>query len=134
MIFGSMRLLTPPPRQETLSPFTAPQSDCPPCLVSVDLRLTHLFLLVSQLGKRGVPVNPLRPPVDPLSTPTPLHSSSQQSIQGRDMADLREKGRRLFDLCESEENKFDEIRHLLDDLFWFERRLVVNYEVVVSES
>ena len=56
------------------------------------------------------------------------------SSQGRDMADLREKGRRLYDICKSDENKFDEIRHLLDDLFWFERRLVVNYEVVVSES
>ena len=57
------------------------------------------------------------------------------SIQGRDMADLREKGRRLFDLCESEENKFDEIRHLLDDLSEDERRQVVNYkEEEVSES
>ena len=43
------------------------------------------------------------------------------------MADIREKGRRLYDLCASDENKFDEIRHLLDDLSEDERRDVVNY-------
>ena len=64
----------------------------------------------------------------------PLHSSSP-SIQGRDMAGLREKGRRLFDLCVGKENKFDEIRYLLDDLSEDERRHVVNYkEEDVSES
>ena len=50
------------------------------------------------------------------------------------MADLREKGRRLYDLCYSDENKFDEIRHLLDDLSEDERRDVVNYKREVSES
>ena len=50
------------------------------------------------------------------------------------MADLREKGRRLFDLCVGKKNKFDEIRHLLDDLFEDERRDVVNYKYEVSES
>ena len=50
------------------------------------------------------------------------------------MADLREKGRKLYDLCESKENKFDEIRHLLDDLSEDERRDVVNYKDEVSES
>ena len=48
------------------------------------------------------------------------------------MADIGEKGWSLISLCRR--NNIDEIRHLLDDLFWFERRLVVNYEVVVSES
>ena len=58
------------------------------------------------------------------------------SIQGRDMADIEEKGRRLFDLCKNKEDKFDEIRHLLDDLSEDERRQVVNYrnEGEVSES
>ena len=57
-------------------------------------------------------------------------------LQGRDMADLREKGRRLYDLCVGKKNKFDEIRHLLDDLSEDERRDVVNYrnEEEVSES
>ena len=52
------------------------------------------------------------------------------------MADLREKGDRLIGLCDSDENKFDEIRHLLDDLSEDERRQVVNYrnEGEVSES
>ena len=50
------------------------------------------------------------------------------------MADLREKGRRLYGLCASDENKFDEIRHLLDDLSEDERRDVVNYKDEVSES
>ena len=50
------------------------------------------------------------------------------------MADLREKGRRLYDLCKNKENKFDEIRHLPDDLSEDERRQVVNYKDEVSES
>ena len=50
------------------------------------------------------------------------------------MADLREMGQRLFDLCRFKENKFDEIRHLLDDLSEDERRQVVNYKREVSES
>ena len=50
------------------------------------------------------------------------------------MNDLGEKGRRLYELCRSYENKFDEIRYLLDDLSGDERRQVVNYVVVVSES
>ena len=52
------------------------------------------------------------------------------------MADLREKWRRLYDLCVGKKNKFDEIRHLLDDLSENERRQVVNYrnEEEVSES
>ena len=56
------------------------------------------------------------------------------SSQGRDMADIREKGWRLYCLCASDENKFDEIRHLLDDLSEDERRQVVNYKDEVSES
>ena len=63
------------------------------------------------------------------------------SIQGRDMADIEEKGWRvekewrLYHLCKNKENKFDEIRDLLDDLSEDERRDVVNYrEAVVSES
>ena len=58
------------------------------------------------------------------------------SIQGRDMADIRKKGRRLYDLCKNKENKFDEIRYLLDDLSEDERRDVVNFQVQegVSES
>ena len=50
------------------------------------------------------------------------------------MADIWWKGERLYDLCESKENKFDEIRHLLDDLSEDERRQVVNYKHEVSES
>ena len=51
------------------------------------------------------------------------------------MADLREKGERLYWLCASDENKFDEIRHLLDDLSEDERRDLVNYrDYDVSES
>ena len=50
------------------------------------------------------------------------------------MADIEEKGRRLIGLCDSKKNKFDEIRHLLDDLSEDERRQVVNYEVEVRES
>ena len=42
--------------------------------------------------------------------------------------------RRLLELCRSDENKFDEIRHLLDDLSEDERRQVVNYKDEVSES
>ena len=56
------------------------------------------------------------------------------SIQGRDMADIGEKGRRLYDLCKNKESKFEEIRHLLDDLSEDERRHVVNYKDEVSES
>ena len=60
---------------------------------------------------------------------------SKSTIQGRDMADIREKGGSLISLCASYENKFDEIRHLLDDLSEDERRQVVNYkEEEVSES
>ena len=55
------------------------------------------------------------------------------SIQGRDMADIEEKGIRLYDLCRR--NNIDEIRYLLDDLSEDERRQVVNYkEEEVSES
>ena len=50
------------------------------------------------------------------------------------MADTNGKGRRLFDLCRGKENKFDEVRHLLDDLLEEERRDVVNYRSEVSES
>ena len=50
------------------------------------------------------------------------------------MADLEEKGRRLYDLCKNKESKFDEIRHLLDDLSEDERRQVVNCKDNVSES
>ena len=50
------------------------------------------------------------------------------------MADIEEKGRRLYDLCVGKKNKFDEIRHLLDDLSEDERRHVVNYRDGVSES
>ena len=56
------------------------------------------------------------------------------SIQGRDMADIRGKGWSLISLCASSENKFDEIRHLLDDLSEDERGDVVNYKDEVSES
>ena len=65
---------------------------------------------------------------------------SKSTIQGREMADIWEKGRRLYDLCLNRENKFDkirqfdEIRHLLDDLSEDERRQVVNYKDNVSES
>ena len=55
------------------------------------------------------------------------------SSQGRDMADI-EEGWRLISLCKSKKNKFDEIRHLLDDLSEDERRDVVNYKDEVSES
>ena len=49
---------------------------------------------------------------------------------------VEEAGRRLFNLCASKRNKFDKIRHLLDDLSEDERRQVVNYrnEEEVSES
>ena len=50
------------------------------------------------------------------------------------MADIEEKGIRLYDLCVGKKNKFDEIRHLLDDLSEDERRQVVNYKDNVSES
>ena len=45
----------------------------------------------------------------------------------------KEKGDRLNWLCENKEN-IDEIRDLLDDLSWYERRQVVNYKYEVSES
>ena len=51
------------------------------------------------------------------------------------MADLRKKGRRLYDLCDSKENNTDKIRYLLDDLSEDERRDLVNYKYgEVSES
>ena len=66
--------------------------------------------------------------------PPRLEGHSKSTIQGRDMADIEEKGRRLYDLCVGKKNKFDEIRHLLDDLSEDERRHVVNYRDGVSES
>ena len=50
------------------------------------------------------------------------------------MSDIKEKGRRLFDLCNSDGNTVGEIRELLDDLSEDERREVVNYKRGVSES
>ena len=49
------------------------------------------------------------------------------------MADIWEKGKRLFDLCDSDENDIDRISHLLDDLSEDERIDVVNYRNEVSE-
>ena len=50
------------------------------------------------------------------------------------MADIREKGRRLYDLCDSYDINTDKIRYLLDDLSEDERRDLVNYKDEVSES
>ena len=50
------------------------------------------------------------------------------------MADIWEKGKRLFDLCDSDENDIDRISLLLDDLSEDERIVVVNYRNEVSES
>lgn len=47
---------------------------------------------------------------------------------------MEEAGRRLFNLCASKRNKFDKIRHLLDDLSEDKRRQVVNCKDEVSES
>ena len=56
------------------------------------------------------------------------------SIQGRDMADLREEGERLIGLCASYDIDIDWIRYFLYDLSEDERRQVVNYKDNVSES